>query len=70
MKVLVSLTLALSCILAHADATSDRIAELRAEIAQRQAAIAQMKAEGRATGRFEMTVFRLQRELEKLEIQQ
>jgi hypothetical protein len=70
MKALISVTLALSCMLAHADATSDRIAELKAEIAQRQAAIAQMKAEGKPTGRFEMTVFRLQRELEKLEIRQ
>lgn len=70
MKVLVSLTLALACTFAQADEVSDRIAEIKLEIAQRQAAIAQMRAEGRATGRFEMTVFRLQRELEKLEIQQ
>ena len=64
------LILALLCASVHADATSDRIAELKAEIAQRQAAIAQMKAEGKPTGRFEMTVFRLQRELEKLELSQ
>jgi DICT domain-containing protein len=70
MKALISLTLALSCMLAHADATSDRIAELKAEITQRQAVIAQMKADGKPTGRFEMVVFRLQRELEKLEILQ
>jgi uncharacterized small protein (DUF1192 family) len=70
MKVLISLILASICVLAVADEASDRIAELKAEIAQRQAAIVQMKAEGRATGRYEMTVFRLQRELEKLEIHQ
>lgn len=70
MKVLISLILAVACVSAYADETSDRIAELKAEIAQRQAAIAQMQKEGRATGRFEMTVFRLQRELEKLEILQ
>lgn len=64
------LILALLCAFVHADTTSDRIAELKAEIAQRQAAIAQMKAEGKPTGRYEMTVFRLQRELEKLEILQ
>lgn len=62
------LILALACATAFADETSDRIAELKAEIARRQAAIAQMKAEGKPTGRFEMTVFRLQRELEKLEL--
>jgi hypothetical protein len=62
------LVLALLCASVHADATSDRIAEIKAEIAQRQAAIAQMKADGKPTGRYEMTVFRLQRELEKLEL--
>jgi hypothetical protein len=70
MKVLVSLTLALACTFAQADEVSDRMVEIKAEIAQRQAAIAQMRTEGKATGRFEMTVFRLQRELEKLEILQ
>ncbi len=70
MKVLISFILASVCVLAVANEAADRIAELKAEIAQRQAAIAQMKAEGRATGRHEMTVLRLQRELEKLEIRQ
>ena len=68
MKVLISLVIATFCIAAQAGENSDRIAELKAEIAQRQAAIAQMQKEGRATGRFEMTVLRLQRELERLEI--
>jgi len=68
MKVLVSLALAVACALAHADAASDRIAELKAEIARQQAVIAQMQKDGRPTGRIEMSVFRLQRELEKLEL--
>ena len=45
---------------------TDKIAELKAEITQRQEVIQRMKNEGQATGRLEMTVFRLQRELERL----
>ena len=56
---LIALLLATS--LAHADTVSD----LRAEIAQRRAVIAQMRLEGRPTGRFEMTVMRLERELDR-----
>ena len=44
-----------------------RIAEIKAEIAQRQAAVDQMKAQGIATGRQEFPIFRLKVELEKLE---
>ena len=43
-----------------------RIVQLEAEIAQRQAAVEQLKAEGKPTGRFEMTVLRLRNELAKL----
>jgi multidrug resistance efflux pump len=52
----------LTASLAHAEGS---IEQLRAEIAQRKSAIAQMQAEGKPTGRFEMTVFRLTRELER-----
>ena len=45
----------------------ERIKEIKAEIAQRQAVIDQLKAEGKATGRLEFPVFRLKVELEKLE---
>ena len=48
-----------------ASENTDKIAELKTEIAQRQQVIEKMKAEGQSTGRVEMTVFRLQRELER-----
>lgn len=48
-----------------ASENTDKIAELKTEIAQRQEVIQRMKTEGQATGRLEMTVFRLQRELER-----
>ena len=56
------IALMLTANLAHAEAS---IEQLRAEIAQRKSAIAQMQAEGKPTGRFEMTVFRLERRLER-----
>ena len=65
MKVLVSLTFVIASTLAHADQNSDRIAELKAEIAQREATVAQMQQDNKPTGRVEMTIFRLKRELEK-----
>lgn len=68
MKVVIATAIALFCITSQAGENADRIAELKAEIAQRQAVIVQMQKEGRPTGRFEMTVFRLQRELERLEM--
>lgn len=68
MKVLISIALALACTIAFANETSDRIAELKAEIAQRQAVVVKMQQDGKPTGRYEMTIFRLQRELEKLEL--
>ncbi len=62
------LLLSMVSITALAQGINDqRIAEVKAEIAQRQAAIDQMKAEGKPTGRVEMAVFRLKVELEKLE---
>jgi len=60
---LLIISIMLSAGIAHAQST---IPELRAEIAQREAAIAVMKAEGKPTGRFEMTVFRLKLELERI----
>ena len=56
------IALMLSAGIAHAQST---IPELRAEIAQREQVIAVMKLEGKPTGRLEMTVFRLKRELER-----
>jgi hypothetical protein len=50
----------LTASLAHAQ---DTISELRAEIARREAAIAVMQAEGKPTGRVEMTLFRLKQAL-------
>lgn len=52
--------LMLTASLAHAQ---DTISELRAEIARREAAIAVMQAEGKPTGRVEMTLFRLKQAL-------
>lgn len=49
------------------DATTlAQIEELKVEIARRQTAIEIMKQDGRATGRFEMTVLRLQQKLKDL----
>lgn len=68
MKILVALVLSLSCTFVYADENTDRIKELKTEISQREGAIAQLKSEGKATGRFEMTVFRLKQELERREL--
>jgi len=59
---LLIIAIMLSASIAHAQST---IPELRAEIAQREAAIAVIRAEGKPTGRLEMIVFRLKRELER-----
>jgi uncharacterized small protein (DUF1192 family) len=62
------LLLALVSLTAFAEGIHDkRIAEIKAEIAQRQAAIDQMKAQGLPTGRQEFPIFRLKAELAKLE---
>jgi hypothetical protein len=47
-------------------ATLAQIEQLKVEIARRQAAIEIMKSDGRATGRFEMALFRLQQKLKEL----
>lgn len=67
MKFLIALALSFSCTFVHADENTDRIKELKTEISQREGAIVQLKSEGKATGRFEMTVFRLKQELERRE---
>lgn len=62
------LILSLVSLTAMAEGIHDeRIKEIKTEIAQRQAVIDQLKAEGKATGRLEMPVFRLKVELQKLE---
>jgi hypothetical protein len=62
------LLLSLVSSLSFAEGMNDaRIADVKAEIAQRQSVIDQMKADGKPTGRAEMAVFRLKVELEKLE---
>lgn len=60
------LILALVTTVVSAGPLDDQIAKLEAEIAQRQSVIAQMKSEGKPTGRFEMVVWRLQNDLQKL----
>lgn len=57
---------ALTASLAFAGVNDEAIQKLEAEIARREAVISQLKAEGKPTGRFEMTVLRLRNELQKL----
>lgn len=64
--VLVILTMICSTAYACDATTLAQIEELKAEIARRQRAIEIMKEDGRATGRFEMTVLRLQQKLKEL----
>ena len=60
------LILALVASQAFAGIYDEKIAQVEAEIAQREAAIKQMQAEGKPTGRFEFVVWRLRNELQKL----
>jgi hypothetical protein len=67
MKYVFAFLLAISTAASACDAeTVAQIEQLRAEIARRQAAIETMKQDGRATGRFEMQVQRLQWKLRDL----
>ena len=68
MKHLLALLMVLSTAANACDAqTSAQIEQLRVEIARRAAAIEAMKQDGRATGRFEMQLLRLQWKLNELE---
>ena len=60
------LILALAATQAFAGINDEKIAQVEAEIAQREVAIKQMQAEGKPTGRFEFVVWRLRNELQKL----
>lgn len=68
MKKIIAMILLVFATGAHAcnATTLAQIEELKVEIARRQAAIEIMKQDGRATGRFEMTVLRLQQKLKEL----
>lgn len=58
--------LALVATQAVAGPMDDRISQTQAEIAQLESVINQLKAEGKPTGRFEITVWRLRNELARL----
>jgi len=60
------LILALAATQSFAGPFDEKIAQVEAEIAQREVAIKQMQAEGKPTGRFEFVVWRLRNELQKL----
>jgi hypothetical protein len=60
------LILILAATQAFAGPLDEKIAQVEAEIAQREAVVNQLKAEGKPSGRFEMTVWRLRNELVKL----
>jgi hypothetical protein len=68
MKYIASLLLSLACVSVFASENTDRILELKTEISQREKEIALMKKEDKPTGRFEMTVLRLRKELERREL--
>jgi len=60
------LILALVTTIVAAGPLDEQIAKLESEIAQQQTIIDQMKSEGKPTGRFEMVVWRLKNDLQKL----
>jgi uncharacterized protein YigA (DUF484 family) len=64
MKRIAVLGLMLVALYANASTETD---QLKAEISQREQVIAQLKQDGKPTGRLEMTVFRLKRDLERQE---
>ncbi len=68
MKYIASLLLSLACVSVFASENTDRILELKSEISQREKEITLMKKEDKPTGRFEMTVLRLRKELERREL--
>lgn len=68
MKYIASLLLSLACMSVFASENTDRILELKTEISQREKDIALMKKEDKPTGRFEMAVLRLRKELERREL--
>ena len=68
MKFVIALMLSVGCFSVYATENTDRIVELKTEIAQREKAIEQMKKDNQPTGRFEMAVLRLRKELERREL--
>jgi TATA-binding protein-associated factor Taf7 len=65
MKYVIAVVAILCATITFADTLSDRISELEKEIAERKVAISELKQAGKPTGRFEMTVLRLEAELAK-----